>query len=136
MLKDLVPREGKTAFQTLGSPWFYPRAYIRAKVTHQRVVAILPCHDWLGMKDEDSGDFLGEHEVLDGRSHTALNLRQQNHSVHPLLSDYIKSKRRSHGRGLKKRPQASQRRGVETRGMVKTWEYIKWEHWGLQIVGY
>jgi hypothetical protein len=74
---ERLPREGKTAFQPLGSPWFYPRAHIRAKITHQRVVAILPCHDWLGMKQGGSGDYLGKCEVLGGSNHKALSLRQQ-----------------------------------------------------------
>ena len=120
---ETLPREGKSAFWPRGSPWFYPRVHIRAKITHQRVVAILPCHSWLGMKGEDTGDFLVEREVLGGSRHTALSLGQQTHSVHPLLSDYIKSKRRSHGRGLEKRPQASQTRGMETRGKVRRQEH-------------
>lgn len=111
----------------MGRSWFYSRDHIRAKITHQRAVAILPCHGWLGMKREGSGDILGEHEVLGGRSsHTASSLRQQNDSVHPLLNDYIKNKRKCHGRSFEKKPQVSQRREVETRGKARTWEHIKW----------
>lgn len=41
------------------------------------------------------------------------------------MSDYIKNKRRSHDRGLEKRLQTSQRRGVGIRGKARTGEHIK-----------
>lgn len=78
------------------------------------------------MKRADSGNVLGEHEVLGGRSsHRDSSLRQQNYSGHPLVDDYIKNKRNSHGRSFENKQQASQRREVETRGKARTQEHIK-----------
>lgn len=65
MLKTTKGKED--SLHPRGNPWFYPNAHIGAKTAHQRVVAILLCHDWQELKGKTSEDFLGKHEVLGRR---------------------------------------------------------------------